>query len=82
MSGGAQIVNLLAQLQRDFGLTYLFVVATNFLTNLEAFVTIMIVTATPWMVIVGLPTAIWKVSCGREGGTKPTKGAPIPARKH
>jgi purine-cytosine permease-like protein len=36
------------------GLTYLFVVATNFLTNLEAFVTIMIVTATPWMVIVGI----------------------------
>jgi purine-cytosine permease-like protein len=37
-----------------FGLTYLFVVATNFLTNLEAFVTIMIVTATPWMVIIGI----------------------------
>ncbi len=36
------------------GLTYLFVAATNFLTNLEAFVTIMIVTATPWMVIVGI----------------------------
>jgi purine-cytosine permease-like protein len=36
------------------GLTYLFVVATDFLTNLEAFVTIMIVTATPWMVIVGI----------------------------
>jgi purine-cytosine permease-like protein len=36
------------------GLTYLFVLATNFLTNLEAFVTIMIVTATPWMVIVGI----------------------------
>lgn len=36
------------------GLTYLFVVATNFITNLESFVTIMIVTATPWMVIVGL----------------------------
>ena len=36
------------------GLTYLFVVATNFLTNLEAFVTIMIVTATPWMVIIGI----------------------------
>jgi purine-cytosine permease-like protein len=36
------------------GLTYLFVVATNFLNNLEAFVTIMIVTATPWMVIVGI----------------------------
>jgi cytosine/uracil/thiamine/allantoin permease len=30
------------------------VVATNFLTNLEAFVTIMIVTATPWMVIIGI----------------------------
>lgn len=37
-----------------FGLTYLFVAATNFLTNLEAFVTIMIVTATPWMVIIGI----------------------------
>lgn len=37
-----------------FGLTYLFVVATDFLTNLEAFVTIMIVTATPWMVIIGI----------------------------
>lgn len=36
------------------GLTYLFVVATNFITNLESFVTIMIVTATPWMVIVGI----------------------------
>jgi purine-cytosine permease-like protein len=37
-----------------FGLTYLFTVATNFLTNLTAFVTIMVVTATPWMVIVGV----------------------------
>ncbi len=37
-----------------FGLTYLLVVATNFLANLEAFVTIMVVTATPWMVIVGI----------------------------
>jgi purine-cytosine permease-like protein len=37
-----------------FGLTYIFVVATNFLTNVESFVTIMIVTATPWMVIVGI----------------------------
>ncbi len=36
-----------------FGLTYAFVVASNFLNNLEAFVTIMIVTATPWMVVVG-----------------------------
>jgi purine-cytosine permease-like protein len=36
-----------------FGLTYAFVIASNFLSNLEAFVTIMIVTATPWMVIVG-----------------------------
>jgi purine-cytosine permease-like protein len=36
------------------GLTYLFVVGTNFITNLESFVTIMIVTATPWMVIVGI----------------------------
>jgi len=36
-----------------FGLTYAFVIASNFLNNLEAFVTIMIVTATPWMVIVG-----------------------------
>src|SRR3984893_13567442 len=36
------------------GLTYLFVVATNFVTNLESFVTIMVVTATPWMVIVGI----------------------------
>lgn len=40
------------------GLTYLFVVATNFLNNLEAFVTIMIVTATPWMVIVGIEFAL------------------------
>lgn len=40
-----------------FGLTYVFVVATNFLNNLEAFVTIMIVTATPWMVIVGIEYA-------------------------
>lgn len=40
-----------------FGLTYVFVVATNFLSNLEAFVTIMIVTATPWMVIVGVEFA-------------------------
>jgi purine-cytosine permease-like protein len=40
------------------GLTYLFVLATNFLTNLEAFVTIMIVTATPWMVIVGIEFAL------------------------
>jgi purine-cytosine permease-like protein len=37
-----------------FGLTYLFVVATNFLNNLEAFVTIMVVVATPWMVIIGI----------------------------
>jgi len=37
-----------------FGLTYVFVVATNFLINVESFVTIMIVTATPWMVIVGI----------------------------
>ncbi len=37
-----------------FGLTYLLTVATNFLTNLTAFVTIMVVTATPWMVIVGV----------------------------
>ena len=37
-----------------FGLTYLLVVATNFLTNLEPFVTIMVVTATPWMVFVGI----------------------------
>jgi purine-cytosine permease-like protein len=36
------------------GLTYLFVVATNFIVNVESFVTIMIVTATPWMVITGL----------------------------
>ena len=36
------------------GLTYLLVVATNFITNLESFVTIMVVTATPWMVIVGI----------------------------
>jgi purine-cytosine permease-like protein len=36
------------------GLTYLLVVATNFITNLESFVTIMIVTATPWMVIIGI----------------------------
>jgi len=37
-----------------FGLTYLFVVATDFLTNLEAFVTIMVVAATPWIVITGI----------------------------
>ena len=37
-----------------FGLTYLLVIVTNFLTNLESFVTIMVVTATPWMVIVGI----------------------------
>jgi purine-cytosine permease-like protein len=36
------------------GLTYLFVVATSFITNVESFVTIMVVTATPWMVIVGI----------------------------
>jgi purine-cytosine permease-like protein len=36
------------------GLTYLLVVASNFISNLEAFVTIMIVSATPWMVIVGI----------------------------
>jgi purine-cytosine permease-like protein len=36
------------------GLSYLLVVATNFITNLESFVTIMIVTATPWMVIIGI----------------------------
>ncbi|HXY44999.1 MAG TPA: cytosine permease [Acidimicrobiales bacterium] len=37
-----------------FGLTYLLTIATNFLANLTAFVTIMVVTATPWMVIVGI----------------------------
>jgi purine-cytosine permease-like protein len=37
-----------------FGLTYLLTIATNFLTNLIAFVTIMVVTATPWMVIIGV----------------------------
>jgi purine-cytosine permease-like protein len=37
-----------------FGLTYLVVVATNFLASLEAFVTIMVAVATPWMVIVGI----------------------------
>ena len=37
-----------------FGLTYAFVVASNFTSNLEAFVTIMVVIATPWMVIVGI----------------------------
>jgi purine-cytosine permease-like protein len=37
-----------------FGLTYLFVVATSFVANLEAFVTIMVVVATPWMVIIGI----------------------------
>jgi purine-cytosine permease-like protein len=36
------------------GLTYILVVWTNFIPNLEAFVTIMIVSATPWMVIVGI----------------------------
>lgn len=36
------------------GLTYLFVVGINFITSLESFVTIMVVTATPWMVIVGI----------------------------
>ena len=37
-----------------FGLTYLFVVATDFLSNLEAFVTLMVVAATPWIVITGI----------------------------
>lgn len=37
-----------------FVLTYVFVVLNNFLSNLEAFVTIMAVTATPWMVIIGI----------------------------
>lgn len=37
-----------------FGLTYIFVVAYNFLNSLNAFVTIMTVTATPWMVIIGV----------------------------
>jgi purine-cytosine permease-like protein len=36
------------------GLTYLLVVASNFITNVESFVTIMVVSATPWMVIVGI----------------------------
>jgi purine-cytosine permease-like protein len=37
-----------------FGLTYLLTVVTSFLNNLIAFVTIMVVTATPWMVIIGI----------------------------
>lgn len=37
-----------------FGLTYLFAVALDFMSSLEAFVTIMIVTATPWMVLIGI----------------------------
>lgn len=37
-----------------FGLTYALVIATSFVTNLTSFVTIMIVTATPWMVITGI----------------------------
>ncbi len=37
-----------------FGLTYLLVIVTNFLSNLEAFVTILTVTATPWMIIIGI----------------------------
>ncbi|MGC9963153.1 MAG: cytosine permease [Acidimicrobiales bacterium] len=37
-----------------FGLTYALVIASNFVTNLTSFVTIMIVTATPWMVIAGI----------------------------
>jgi purine-cytosine permease-like protein len=36
------------------GLTYIFVVATNFITNVEAFVTIMVAVATPWITIVGI----------------------------
>jgi len=36
------------------GLTYLLVVASNFITNVESFVTIMVVSATPWLVIVGI----------------------------
>jgi purine-cytosine permease-like protein len=36
------------------GLTYVFVVATDFITNVEAFVTIMVVVATPWITVVGL----------------------------
>lgn len=37
-----------------FGLTYVLTVATDFLSNLEAFVTIMVVCATPWIVITGV----------------------------
>jgi purine-cytosine permease-like protein len=37
-----------------FGLTYAFVIATSFVTNVTSFVTIMVVTATPWMVITGI----------------------------
>jgi purine-cytosine permease-like protein len=37
-----------------FGLTYLFAVVLDFMSSLEAFVTIMIVTATPWMVVIGI----------------------------
>jgi purine-cytosine permease-like protein len=37
-----------------FGLTYALVIASNFVTNLTSFVTIMIVTATPWMAITGV----------------------------
>jgi purine-cytosine permease-like protein len=37
-----------------FGLTYLFAVAIDFMSSLEAFVTIMTVTATPWMIVIGI----------------------------
>jgi purine-cytosine permease-like protein len=37
-----------------FALTYLLVIVVNVLASIQAFVTIMVVTATPWMVIVGL----------------------------
>ncbi len=36
------------------GLTYLLVVVVNVISSIDAFVTIMVVTATPWMVMVGL----------------------------
>ncbi len=37
-----------------FGLAYIFVVATDFITNVEAFVTIMVAVATPWITITGI----------------------------
>ena len=74
-----------------FGLTYLLVVATNFLANLEAFVTIMVVTATPWMVIVGIdflqkeraatrPSSCTHSPCQAGAGGTGSSAASIPSR--